>query len=427
MFGVQNEHGQKSRMKLQSPAEDRANSENIENNSNNSRQPAEAANNSISSGLSDLTDFNSRTHSLLDYGSSGQMNGGKMMIASRAMQKAQDYRAKVVTFYMNGDPFKAQFRVTMMRNRDFPTFNRLLDHLTDRTKLPIKFVFDADGKRLASVDEFEHSQIYICSTTNKFYQAQYGSKALQAKSNFRTTNFSDIRPFLRPISSKNKYNNRSTGTNSYNSSDSSLENKSLNGIIKKSLISRNFENEESSLSDSSRKSENRGARFVKGKVVTIINRKLPAKSSRVLLNLRSARTFEHVVKDLGESVSLPMARILLTPFGNEVSVGKCCRSEPSEGECFVNLTQLPQVRSISQLRRSLNEIDTFFVDDLQLETIEDWNKRNSNKSINISSSMKQLAGSKLDDKNLIEKDELIERLSLAASSSEELNKNKNGK
>lgn len=317
MYGVQNERKPKSKMKLKS--EEQENSENIENHPNESQRPAEVANNSISSGLSDLTDFNSRTHSLLDYASSGQMNGSKMMIASRAMQKAQDYRAKVVTFYMNGDPFKAQFRVTMMRNRDFPTFNRLLDHLTERTKLPIKYVFDADGKRLAGVEEFEHSQIYICSTTPKFYQAQYGSKALQAKSHFRTTNFADIRPFLRPISSKNKYNNRSTGTNSYNSSDSSLENKSLNGIIKKSLISRNFENEEGSLSDSSRKSESRGAKFMKGKVVTIINRKLPAKSSRVLLNLRSARTFEHVVKDLGESVSLPKARILLTPFGNEVS------------------------------------------------------------------------------------------------------------
>lgn len=397
MFDVQNEH--KSRMKLKSAPDDQE--ENPEGNPNDSKRPPAqppANNNSISSGLSDLTDFNSRAHSLLNYATSSQMNGSsKMMIASRAMQRAQDYRAKVVTFFMNGDPFKAQFRVTMMRNRDFPTFNKLLDHLTDRTKLPIKYVFDAEGKRLTSVDEFEHLQVYIYSTTNKFYQAQYGSKALQQKSNFRTSNFADIRPFLRPISSKNKYNNRST--NSYNSSESSLETKSLNGVVRKSLINR--EQEEGSLSDSSRKSENRGAKFMKGKVVTIINRKLPAKSSRVLLNLRSARTFEHVVKDLGESVSLPMARILLTPFGNEV-------------------------RSISQLRRSLNEIDTFFVDDLQLETIEDWNKLNSNKSTNLNSSMKP-TGSRLDDKSLSEKDELIERLSLAASSSEELNKGKNGR
>lgn len=213
---------------------------------------------------------------------------------------------------MNGDPFRAQFRVTIMRNRDFPTFNKLLDHLTERTKLPIKFVFDADGKRLTDVDQFEHSNIYICSTTNKFYNAEYGSRAL--KSNFRTTNFADIRPFLRPLSSKNKYNkynnnrsfNNSMNTNSYNSSDSSLEGKSLNGVVKKAMLSKTYENEENSLSDSSRKSV--GGKFIKGKVVTIINRKLPLKSSRVLLNLRSARTFEHVVKDLGESVSLPMAR-----------------------------------------------------------------------------------------------------------------------
>lgn len=298
--------------------------------------------------------------------------------------------------------FRPQFRVTIReRGRDFPTFSKFLDHLTDRTKLPIKFVFNSDGKRLQSIDDLDHNGNYICSQTSKFYHAQYGSKSL--KSNFRTSNFSDIRPFLRPLSSKNKYNNRSTGANSYNSSDSSLENKSVNGLIKKGGYNKNFESEESSLlSDTSRKSEKVTAgKFIREKVVTIINRKLPSKSSRVLLNLRSARTFEHVVKDLGESVSLPMARILLTPFGNEV-------------------------RSISQLRRSLSEIDTFFVDDLQLETLDDWNKRNtdvrnksnmSNKNQNENSNLKP----EMADKNTpTSKDELIERLSLAAS--EELSK-----
>ena len=85
------------------------------------------------------------------------------------------------------------------------------------------------------------------------------------------------------------------------------------------------------------------------------------------------------------------------------------------------------------MRRSLNEIDTFFVDDLQLETIEDWNKRNSNKSkrsnkltnLNENSAIEQDTDDNKVEKQLNEnKDELIERLSLAAST--ELNK-KNGK
>lgn len=85
------------------------------------------------------------------------------------------------------------------------------------------------------------------------------------------------------------------------------------------------------------------------------------------------------------------------------------------------------MRSISQLRRSLNEIDTFFVDDLQLETIEDWNKRNSNKSRNLNNSIEnqqpEITNRKAETNELIEnKNELIEKLSLAANSSEELNK-----
>lgn len=184
-----------------------------------------------------------------------------------------------------------------MRNRDFPTFNKLLDHLTERTKLPIKFVFDIDGKRILNVDELEHNNNYICSQTSKFYNAQYGSKSL--KSNFRTTNFSDIRPFLRPLrplSSKNKYNNRST--DSYNSSESSLENKSVNGIIKKSIFNKNNEEDNSLSNDNSRKLDKAPAKFIREKVITIINRKMPYKSSRVLLNL-NLRSFEHVIKDLG--------------------------------------------------------------------------------------------------------------------------------
>lgn len=81
MFNVQNEHKPKSRIK---DDDDQFNLN--ENNQQN--------NHSVSSNLSDLTDLNSRTNSLLDYASSGQLSNNNKMhsVVSKAMQKAQDYR-----------------------------------------------------------------------------------------------------------------------------------------------------------------------------------------------------------------------------------------------------------------------------------------------------------------------------------------------
>ena len=79
---------------------------NLDNQDNNNQQQIDNQEYNSSTNKSDSSNLNSRTNSfLLDYESSGQSNNNKM-IASRAFQKAQDYRARVVTFYMNGDPFK---------------------------------------------------------------------------------------------------------------------------------------------------------------------------------------------------------------------------------------------------------------------------------------------------------------------------------
>lgn len=115
MFSVQNEHKPKSRMKLindeasyggqksdnknlhqtsNGPSNDYTNnrSEHLNDHRSTSKQPTD---NGVSSDLSDLTDLGSRTNSLFDYASSGQSSNNKMIV-SKAMQKAQDYKAKVV-------------------------------------------------------------------------------------------------------------------------------------------------------------------------------------------------------------------------------------------------------------------------------------------------------------------------------------------
>ncbi|GFS77170.1 echinoderm microtubule-associated protein-like protein [Nephila pilipes] len=54
-------------------------------------------------------------------------------------------------------------------------------------------------------------------------------------------------------------------------------------------------------------------------LVTVVNRKEPAKRSRVLLNLRTRQIWEEVLRDMGESIGMRKASRLLTPWGEEKS------------------------------------------------------------------------------------------------------------
>lgn len=56
-------------------------------------------------------------------------------------------------------------------------------------------------------------------------------------------------------------------------------------------------------------------------VVTVVNKREPAKRSRVLLNLKTKQSWEDVIKDMGQAIGMKnRASRMLTPWGEEVSV-----------------------------------------------------------------------------------------------------------
>ena len=55
-------------------------------------------------------------------------------------------------------------------------------------------------------------------------------------------------------------------------------------------------------------------------VVTVVNKKEPAKRSRVLLNLKTKQNWEEVIKDMGQAIGMKnRASRMMTPWGEEVS------------------------------------------------------------------------------------------------------------
>lgn len=91
---------------------------------------------------------------------------------SRAVQQALQHRAKMVTFCVNGQPFRPQVRIAML-NKEFTQFSQLLDHLTDRLDMAVRYLFDLSGHRVTSITQLQHNCAYVASASARFQPANY--------------------------------------------------------------------------------------------------------------------------------------------------------------------------------------------------------------------------------------------------------------
>jgi hypothetical protein len=91
---------------------------------------------------------------------------------SRAVQQALQHRAKMVTFCVNGQPFRPQIRIAMLM-KEFPQLSYLLDHLTDRLGMAVRYMFDLSGHRINSLSQLQHNCAYVVSGSARFQPANY--------------------------------------------------------------------------------------------------------------------------------------------------------------------------------------------------------------------------------------------------------------
>ncbi|MCJ8748361.1 hypothetical protein PDJAM_G00163990 [Pangasius djambal] len=188
---------------------------------------------------------------------------------------SNEKKAKKVRFYRNGDRY---FRgiVYAVASERFRTFDALLEDLTrslsDNINLPhgVRFIFSIDGTRkISSLDQLEEGESYVCASENYYKKVDYTK---------------NVNP-----------------------------NWSVN--VKASAIQKNAA---SRLASEMRENKD----FVRPKLVTVMRSGVkPRKAVRVLLNKKTAHSFEQVLTDITEAIKLESGAVkrIYTLDGKQVT------------------------------------------------------------------------------------------------------------
>ncbi|KAK8774785.1 hypothetical protein V5799_010678 [Amblyomma americanum] len=196
---------------------------------------------------------------------------------SRFLTEAAQRKALMVTFFANGDPFSSGVRVSINPGRDFKTIESLYDYISQRLDVSngVRVIFTLDGKKVPSLDELEDGASYVASGTRAFAPLAYGQARNRVVAQQRSNE--DPSRLIHPVG-----------------------NRKLPG--KGGSVS---------LPGSGGRDD--------GRVIDVVSSLDPEHRSRVLLNLKTMQTFEEVLRDLGESLSMLSVKKMTTKKGEVVS------------------------------------------------------------------------------------------------------------
>ncbi|KAK3100502.1 hypothetical protein FSP39_021014 [Pinctada imbricata] len=197
------------------------------------------------------------------------------------MKKTDDLRARKVRFYRNGDRFFKGIVYAVSSER-FRTFESLMADLTsspvcDKNVLPsgVRHIFNAEtGRKIRSLHELEEGESYVCASTDVFKDVDYNSPKSNPNWISQNKTPKDVDPILA-------------------------------GLTKTAT----FEDDYSK-------------HYIKPKLVTIIrNGPKPRKAVRVLLNKKTAHSFDQVLTDITEAIKLDSGAVrkIYTLDGRPVS------------------------------------------------------------------------------------------------------------
>ncbi|XP_019621245.1 PREDICTED: serine/threonine-protein kinase DCLK1-like isoform X1 [Branchiostoma belcheri] len=209
---------------------------------------------------------------------------------TRTLKKlAEEKRAKKVRFYRNGDRFFKGIVYAVSPER-FRSFEALLADLTrtltDNVNLPqgVRMIFTIDGSRkVSSIDDIEEGESYVCASTEVFKRLDYTK---------------NVNPSW--ISNLKKKDEFHTGT---------------------------------SPSDRQQQEENRD--YIRPKLITVIRHGTkPRKAVRILLNKKTAHSFNQVLNDITMAIKLDtgIVRKIFTIGGKQVT---CLQDFFEDDDIFV--------------------------------------------------------------------------------------------
>ena len=180
---------------------------------------------------------------------------------------------KTVKFYKNGDRFFRGHQVSIT-DRRYRSFDNLLSELTRVTKLPhgVRFVFSPQtGRRVHNLEELENGKSYVCASNGRLTKMDYGGSSIKLSD----SNSSKDAAFSR----KAKMNVRLKPLNHVETNHKSTKNSSSITVSK--------------------------ALAIKPRLITVIrNGHKPRQVVKILLNRRTAQSFEQVLDDITSSVGV---------------------------------------------------------------------------------------------------------------------------
>ncbi|XP_005951754.1 serine/threonine-protein kinase DCLK2 isoform X2 [Haplochromis burtoni] len=183
-------------------------------------------------------------------------------------------RAKKVRFYRNGDRYFKGLVYAVSSDR-FRSYDALLMELTrslaDNLHLPqgVRVIYTIDGsKKITSMDELVEGECYVCASNEPYRKVDYTKISVQS---------------WKP--------GASTGPGTARSSGASTASTGVSTTVPK---------------DRPESREGRESKdFIKPKLVTVIRSGVkPRKAVRILLNKKTAHSFEQVLADITEAIKL---------------------------------------------------------------------------------------------------------------------------
>ncbi|XP_064481421.1 serine/threonine-protein kinase DCLK1-like [Ornithodoros turicata] len=184
-------------------------------------------------------------------------------VARTSLRKlSEGRRARRLTFYRNGDRFDKGLTYALSLEK-VRTFDALLEDLTRvMTDLPmgVRYIFTADGRdKVSQLDSLLEGESYVCASTDHFSKLEYGKQ--EPPPQWTLSRSTRGIPGMR---TSNKLHHFNSGMDSPG-----------------------------------------GRNFIRPKLVTVMRNGIrPRKAVRILLNHRTARSFEQVLDDVTRVIQL---------------------------------------------------------------------------------------------------------------------------
>ncbi|CAN9509351.1 unnamed protein product [Ophioblennius macclurei] len=200
-------------------------------------------------------------------------------------------RAKKVRFYRNGDRYFKGLVYAVSSDR-FRSYDALLMELTrslaDNLHLPqgVRTIYTIDGgKKITSMDELVEGECYVCASNEPYRKVDYTKISV---------------PSWKPGASS------SISSSSGRTSTASAGVSTSGGPISGGSGAASSSTGASSARDRAEGREGRDSKdFIKPKLVTVIRSGVkPRKAVRILLNKKTAHSFEQVLADITEAIKL---------------------------------------------------------------------------------------------------------------------------